>query len=72
MHINASLGAMSYTCSLLVHLTSVRSVHDTEQEDRDYLQLHNDRTTLLLTNLITTSVSQLTCGHIQRCTPDDG
>ena len=27
MHINASLGAMSYTCSLLVHLTSVRSVH---------------------------------------------
>ena len=28
--------------------------HDTEQQDRDYLQLHNNRTTLLLTNLITT------------------
>ena len=28
--------------------------HDAEQQDRDYLQLHNDRTTLLLTNLITT------------------
>ena len=27
--------------------------HDAEQQDRDYLQLHN-RTTLLLTNLITT------------------
>ena len=25
--------------------------HDTEQQDRDYLQLQNDRTTLLLTNL---------------------
>jgi hypothetical protein len=25
--------------------------HDTEQQDSDYLQLHNDRTTLLLTNL---------------------
>jgi len=29
-------------------------VHDTEQQDRDDLQLHNDRTTLLLTNLVTT------------------
>ena len=28
--------------------------HDTEQQDRDYLQLHNERTTLRLTNLITT------------------
>jgi len=27
---------------------------DAEQQDRDYLQLHNNRTTLLLTNLITT------------------
>jgi len=28
--------------------------HGAEQQDRDYLQLHNNRTTLLLTNLIIT------------------
>jgi len=27
MHINVSLGALSYTCSLLVHLTSEDSAH---------------------------------------------
>ena len=34
----------------LAHLGCNRK-HDTEQQDNDYLQLHNDRTTLLLTNL---------------------
>ena len=41
--------------STMLYMATGELAHlDTEQQDRDYLQLHNDRTTLLLTNLITT------------------
>ena len=45
--------------------------HDTEQQDSDYLQLHNDRTTLLLTNLQPKWAS-LPVAIYSLCTPDDG
>ena len=38
-----------YRNTLLIGPLSGR--HDAEQQDRDYLQLQNDRTTLLMTNL---------------------
>jgi len=44
--------------------------HDTEQQDSDYLQLHNDRTTLLLTNLQPKWTS-LPVAIYSLCTPDD-
>ena len=38
---------------LTLHISgdNLNRKHDTEQQDSDYLQLHNDRTTLLMTNL---------------------
>jgi len=45
--------------------------HDTEQQDSDYLQLHNDRNTLLLTNLQPKWAS-LPVAIYSICTPDDG
>ena len=40
--------------STMLYMATGELAHDAEQQDRDYLQLHNNRTTLLLTNLITT------------------
>ena len=45
--------------------------HDTERQDSDYLQLHNDRTNLLLTNLKPKWAS-LPVATYSLCTPDDG
>ena len=43
-------GVVCYHCFVVLCRASCRK-HDTEQQNSDNLQLHNDSTTLLLTNL---------------------
>ena len=59
------------TISPIIRSTWFSRKHDTEQQESDYLQLHNDRTTLLLTNLQPKWAS-LPVAIYSLCTPDEG